>query len=214
MHRRRSALSVSATAALLIAAPLVTGCGSDARPGAAAIVEGERITVSQVQARAEAVRDAQRADPQSTQLIQRTGPLSRYTLSNMIREKVVERAAKDEGVKVTRRDLQQFRADQESAAHGAEALRTRMLQERAVAPGQIEDTLRMDLLVLEVAKALGVNLSSPQAGEVMDKKFTETAESMGIEISPRFGAWSNDQVSLTGSEEPWLKPAPQPDEPT
>jgi hypothetical protein len=206
MHRRRSALSVYAAAALLVAAPLVTGCGSDAHPGAAAVVDGQRITVSQVQARAEAVRDAQRAEPQSAQLIQSTGPLSRYTLSNMIREKVVERAAEEEGVALTRREAQRYRAEQERRLGGAEVLRAQMLLERAVAPGQIEDALRMDRLVLKVAEALGVDLNDPQAGRVMDDKFTGTARSMGIDINPRFGEWSDDQVSLTGSEVPWLKP--------
>lgn len=205
MHRRRSALSVSTAAALLLAAPLLTGCGDDAHPGAAAVVDGERITVDQVQSRAEAVRDAQRAAPNSDQLIKSTGPLSRYTLSSMIREKVVERAAEDEGVNVTRRALQEYRSEQEQAATGESRLRDRMLAERAVAPGQIDEVLRMDLQVLELAKQLGVDLSSPQAGEVMNEKFTSTAEGMGIDISPRFGEWSNDDVSLTGSETPWLK---------
>jgi SurA N-terminal domain len=205
-HRRSSALSVSAAAALLVTAPLITGCGSDAHPGAAAVVDGQRITVSQVQARAEAVRDAQRAQPQSAQLIRSTGPLPRYTLSNMIREKVVERAAEEEGAELTRRDVQQYRAEQERRLGGAEGLRAQMLRERAIAPGQIEETLRMDRRVLKVAEALGIDLSDPRAGEVMDRKFIETAKSMGIGISPRFGEWNNDQVALTSSEEKWLKP--------
>lgn len=213
MHRHRSALSVSAVAALVMGAPLLTGCGEAAHPGAAAVIDGQRITVSQVQSRAESVREAQRADPQSAQLIQSTGPLSRYTLNGMIREKVVERAAEEENVRVSRRDVQEFRDERTEEAGGADALRAQMLQERAVAPEQIEEVLRMDLMVLKIAESLGVDLNSPDAGEVMDRVFVETAEGMGIDISPRFGEWSNEQVSLTGSEEPWLKESPQSPQP-
>ncbi|GAB3677519.1 SurA N-terminal domain-containing protein [Streptomyces sparsus] len=213
MHRHRSALSVSAVAALVLGAPLLTGCGEAAHPGAAAVIDGQRITVSQVQSRAESVREAQRADPQSAQLIQSTGPLSRYTLNGMIREKVVERAAEEENVRVSRGDVQEFRAERTQEAGGADALRAQMLQERAVAPEQIDEVLRMDLIVLKIAESLGVDLNSPDAGEVMDRTFVETAEGMGIDISPRFGEWSNEQVSLTGSEEPWLKESPQSPQP-
>ncbi|MDK1475973.1 SurA N-terminal domain-containing protein [Streptomyces sp. 549] len=213
MHRHRSALSVSAVAALLLGAPLLTGCGEAAHPGAAAVVDGQRITVGQVQSRAEEVRDAQRAEPESAQLIQSTGPLARYTLNGMIRQKVVERAAEEEGVRVTRRDVQEFRAERVKEAGDPASFRARMLQERAVAPGQIDEVLRMDLMVLKIAESLGVDLNSPDAGEVMDRTFVATAEDMGIDISPRFGEWSNEQVSLTGSQEPWLKAAPEEQQP-
>lgn len=211
MHRRRTALSVSAAAALLVGAPLLTGCGNEAHPGAAAVVDGDRISVSQVQSQAQAVRAAQREDPQGDQLIQRTGELSRYTLHNMIRLRVVERAAEENGAEVSRREVQEYRAEQAQAVGGESGLRAQMLQERAVAPDQIDATLRMDLLVLKIAEELGVELNSPDAGEVMNQQFVETAEGMGIDISPRFGDWSNERVSLTEAEVPWLKEsAPEP----
>lgn len=58
MHRRRRT-SLALMAATLVAAPLLTACGADARPGAAAVVGGERITVAQLEAQVGQVRDAQ-----------------------------------------------------------------------------------------------------------------------------------------------------------
>lgn len=65
-RRRRSALTLSAIAALVVAAPLLTACGNDAHPGAAAIVKGDRISTAQLQSRVGAVRDAQRGAPRAS----------------------------------------------------------------------------------------------------------------------------------------------------
>src|SRR4051812_14641554 len=54
---RRTALSISA--ALLAAAPLLSACSGQARPGTAAVVGGERITTSALQAQVGDVRAAQ-----------------------------------------------------------------------------------------------------------------------------------------------------------
>jgi hypothetical protein len=49
MTRRRTAFPVLAASALLAAVPLLTACGSAAHPGAAAVVDGKRITEAQLQ---------------------------------------------------------------------------------------------------------------------------------------------------------------------
>ncbi|CAM5558658.1 hypothetical protein SCALM49S_01930 [Streptomyces californicus] len=75
MHRRRrTALSV--LAATLVAAPLLSACGNQAHPGAAAVVGGERIEVSAVQARAAQVRSAQESSPQAAELVEQVGASS------------------------------------------------------------------------------------------------------------------------------------------
>ncbi|MCX2968103.1 MULTISPECIES: SurA N-terminal domain-containing protein [Streptomyces] len=205
MHRRRSALTVSAAAALLLGVPLLSGCGSaDAHPGAAAVVDGEQIAVSAVQARAEAVRDAQRADPEAEQLIQSTGPLQRYMLNYLLVERVVEEAARDAGVSVSRRDVQEYRAAEEERFRGAEMLEAVMLRERAVAPEQIDDALRVEMLAQRTAEKLGADV---------ERVFAETARELGIDVNPRYGTWSAEQVTLTGTQDPWLKPATIPQEP-
>ncbi|WP_340560904.1 SurA N-terminal domain-containing protein [Streptomyces sp. GSL17-111] len=213
MHRRRSAFSLSAAALLLGGVPLLAGCGSEAHPGAAALVDGDRIEVSSVQARAEAVRDAQRADPNGGQLLEQTGPLSRYTLNYMLRERVVEETAARLGVDdLTRREVQQFRAEQEDARGGPEAYEAFMLQQ-TVAPDQIDKVLRMQLLIDRIAQELGVGPQTPNADEVLNAEFVETAEALDIDVNPRYGEWNVELVSLTGGTEPWIKPARVPQEP-
>ena len=109
MHRRRrTALTVSA--ALLIAAPLLAACGNDAHPGAAAVVGGERIEVATVQEKVKDVRAAQQRSPESAHLIKDSGQLSRAKLYDLIVDQVVQRAADDAGVKISRKEIQDGRA--------------------------------------------------------------------------------------------------------
>src|SRR5204863_523896 len=136
-RRRRSALSVSGAAALLLAAPLLTACGDDAHPGAAAVTDGGRISMGQLQARVAAVRDAQRAAPGSAQMIKGSGQLTRAALDGMIRERIVEKAAKDAGVSVTRREVGAYRAQLRKQAGGEKRLKDALLQQQAVAPSQV-----------------------------------------------------------------------------
>lgn len=108
MHRRRrTALTVSA--ALLAGAPLLTACGSEAHPGAAAVVGGDRIEVSTLQGQVAAVREAQRDSKDASQLIDKSGQLSRAKLHGMIFDRVLDRAAQDAGVTVNRNEIQQMR---------------------------------------------------------------------------------------------------------
>ena len=74
MHRRRTALALSA--ATLVAAPLLTACGSEAHPGSAAVVGGDRIDVATVQAEASDVRAAQGTSGQSEELMKKSGQLT------------------------------------------------------------------------------------------------------------------------------------------
>ncbi|MEU4686083.1 SurA N-terminal domain-containing protein [Streptomyces xinghaiensis] len=208
MHRRRSALSVTAVA-LLAAAPLLTGCGNDAHPGAAAVVDGDKITVSQVQAQARDVRAAQRESEDADQLIKGTGRLSRSTLNSMIFDKVLGRAAKDAGVSASRSDVQRIREQAEKAAGGADRLREMWLQQYSIGPDQLEDTLRNQVLMDKLAESLGADRTTPEGQEKVVGALQKASESMGIDVNPRFGTWNDEQVLLDTVQEPWLQPEKQ-----
>ncbi|BDH09628.1 SurA N-terminal domain-containing protein [Streptomyces hygroscopicus] len=207
MFRRRTALSVSATAALLAAAPLLAACGSDAHPGAAAIVDGKRITVSQLQAKVKDVRAAQAKSPQGSQMIMNTGRLSLATLNGMIFDEVLARGAKDAGVTVTRRDVQRWRAEAEKQAGGAERLKAMWLQQ-GVAPDEIDSTVRNQLLLDGVARHLGADRGKPQGQQKLAQALAKTSRSMGIDVNPRFGKWDDHQVILGETKEAWITREP------
>ncbi|MGK5549933.1 SurA N-terminal domain-containing protein, partial [Streptomyces sp. URMC 127] len=79
------------------------------------------------------------------QLTANSARLGQDTLVRLIQYRIVERAGKDNGVEVTRRELQRQRADVEAANGGAAAVRARFLA-LGIAPGQIDQALSVDLV--------------------------------------------------------------------
>ncbi|MEU2234292.1 MULTISPECIES: SurA N-terminal domain-containing protein [Streptomyces] len=203
MHRR-TALTVSA--ALLAAAPLLTACGGDAHPGAAAVVGGERIEVSSLQAQVADVRAAQAASPQSAQLVAATGDLSRRKLNVMIFDRVVDKVARDNGVGATRAELQQTRTSFVRQAGGEDQLAAVLLQEQGVAPDQIDAFVRRNVLMNKIARKLGVT-EDAEGQKKLTEVFSAASKDLAVDVNPRYGRWDDAQVRLdtTYDGSPWLR---------
>jgi hypothetical protein len=195
MHRRRTALSAAAVA-LLATAPLLTACGSAAHPGAAAVVGKERITESQLQAQVKEVRDAQRDSPQAAQLVASSPRLGQDTLIRMIQYRIVAKAGRENGITVTRRDVQQQRAALEKANGGAQAVQARFLS-LGVAPDQIDQAIAMDYTRGRLDQKLG----STRANNAL----MSMSKSIGVDINPRYGTWDAKRGTTQPAQEAWLR---------
>ncbi|MFD8670362.1 SurA N-terminal domain-containing protein [Streptomyces microflavus] len=203
MHRRRrTALAV--TAATLLAAPLLAACGNEAHPGAAAVVGGERIEVSAVQAQAADVRTAQESSPEAAQLVNKSGQLNRAKLHGLIFGRILDKAAEDAGVTVNRKEIQEARTASRAQAGGEEQLRAMMLQQRWVAPGQIDGDMRQEVLLPKLAKALGADLGTPAGQQVVGEALTKASKQLKIDVNPRFGAWDDQKMQLGNYKAPWI----------
>ncbi|MFF5829056.1 SurA N-terminal domain-containing protein [Streptomyces bacillaris] len=203
MHRRRrTALAVSAAA--LLAAPLLAACGNEAHPGAAAVVGGERIEVSAVQAQAADVRAAQESSPEAAQLVNKSGQLNRAKLHGLIFGRILDKAAEDAGVTVTRKEIQEARTASRAQAGGEEQLRAMMLQQRWVAPEQIDNDMRQEVLLPKLAKALGADLGTPAGQQVVGEALTKASKALDIDVNPRFGAWDDQKMQLGTYQAPWI----------
>ncbi|MEU7134762.1 SurA N-terminal domain-containing protein [Streptomyces sp. NPDC046261] len=197
MIRRRTALSVSA-ATVLAAAPLLTGCGSAPHPGAAAVVGKERITVSQLQSQVADVREAQRSSPEGEQLLAGSAQLGQDTLVRLIQYRIIEQAGRDNGVDVTRRELQERRGQVERVLGGADAVEARFLA-AGIAPGQIDRELSVGLVRSKLEDKLG----KARTGEVLMK----TSDALRVDVNPRYGTWDAKRGTARAALEPWLRPA-------
>ncbi len=200
--RRRTALLLSAAIA---AAPVLTACGNDAHPGAAAVVGDQRITVSQLENRVNEVRAAQRAavadEAQYAQTVARTGSLTRDTLHGMVLERVLHQAAQDEGVTVSRKEIQRMRSGLEQQTGGAEALETAWLQEYGVAPKHLDDNLRLQLEAQKLAAKLGTDPSRPEFW----KALSVASKKLDIDLNPRYGTWDVEKSSRADAKTPWVR---------
>ncbi|GAA0591391.1 SurA N-terminal domain-containing protein [Streptomyces crystallinus] len=203
MHRRRRT-ALALCVALLGAGPLLTACGSEAHPGAAAVVGGDRIPVSALQAQVKDVRTAQQASPQSAQLIKNTGQLSRAKLHGLIFDKVLDRAAADAGVSVSRKELQEARAAMARQSGGEQAFAAMLLQQRGVAPDQIDDAVREQVQLTKLAAATGADLSTPPGQAAVTKTLTEASKKLKIDVNPRYGSWDDKAIQLADTKTPWI----------
>ncbi|MET8247104.1 SurA N-terminal domain-containing protein [Streptomyces sp. NPDC005202] len=204
MHRRRrTALVLSA--AIAAVAPLLTACGNDAHPGAAAVVGGQRITVAQLQSRVDEVRRAQRAvvpdDTQYQQVIAQTGTLARDTLHQMVLDQVLDRAAQDAGITVTRREVQQMRSSLEQQAGGVKALQTAWLQQYGVPPQRLDDNLRLQLEAQKLAAKLHTDTSRP----AFWKALSTASGELHVDLNPRYGTWDVQKSSRVDATTPWVR---------
>ncbi|CAG7637045.1 SurA N-terminal domain-containing protein [Actinacidiphila bryophytorum] len=205
MVRRRTAVSIAA-AALLLASPALTACGSGpAQPGAAAVVGGQRITVSTLQDKVNEVRAAQAASPQAQQLISASGKLSTQTLSMLVQNTVIERAAADAGVTVSDGEVQQQHAAALQQFSGSEqALDAALLQQYDIVPSGADSFFRTNALVGKLIMSLGFQPGSDGGQTAVVDAISKTADKMGVKINPRYGAWDSKKAIIGDATDPWV----------
>ncbi|MEV7421320.1 MULTISPECIES: SurA N-terminal domain-containing protein [unclassified Streptomyces] len=203
MHRRRRT-AISFSVALLAAAPLLTACGNDSHAGAAAVVGGQRIEVSALQAEVRDVRSAQRSAPYADQLIKNTGQLGQAKLNNMIFDRILQRSADDAGVKVSRKEVQAIREQAVAGSGGERQFTETQLQQRALTSDQIDTAIRREVLFDKLAKALGADTSTPQGVQTALADLTATSKKLGVDVNPRYGSWDEKEVRLTEAKQSWI----------
>ncbi|MGW0366397.1 SurA N-terminal domain-containing protein [Streptomyces sp. NPDC002990] len=202
MHRR-TALSVST--ALLLAAPLLSACSGQAQPGTAAVVGGERITTSALQAQVKDVRAAQnRAGDGAAQLIASTPGLDRIRLGSMLQSRIIDTMAENASLTVTPKEIEDERKAYVEDNGGAEQFEALLLQKAATAPGQADRFLRDRVLLTKLNTKYGSG------------KLTEPAEAaakaLRIQVNPRYGAWDAQQLQLGEGHTPWITQKTRPEQ--
>jgi hypothetical protein len=206
-RRRRTALVLSA--AIVAAAPLLTACGSEAHPGAAAVVGGQRITIAQLDGRVNEVRTAQRAattdEAQYKQAVSQTSSLTRDTLHTLVLDRVLDQAAKNAGVSVSRKDTQQLRTSLEEQAGGAKALESAWLTQYGVAPKRLDDSLRTEIEAQKLAAAIGADMNTTEGQATFWKAMSEASKKLDVDLNPRYGAWDVQKSSRVDVKTPWLR---------
>ncbi|MEU3979568.1 SurA N-terminal domain-containing protein [Streptomyces sp. NPDC026672] len=203
MHRRRrTALLLTAAIA---AAPLLSACGSEAHPGAAAVVGGQRISVAQLETRVQEVRQAQRAavpdESQYQQVLASTSSLTRDTLHTMVLDRVLHRAAQDQGISVSRKEIQGMRTGLAQQAGGDRALQTAWLQKYGVAPKRLDENLRLQLEAQKLAQTLGTDTTEPAFWKALSK----ASQELHVDLNPRYGAWDAQKSSRVDAKTPWVR---------
>jgi hypothetical protein len=155
------------------------------------------------------VRTAQRAaatdDAQYQQTLAQTSSLTRDTLHTMVLDRVLNRAAKEAGVGVTRSDVEQMRQGLEQQAGGSKALQSAWLQQYGVAPQRLDDSLRTEVQAQKLAGALGVDMNTTDGKAAFWTAMAQASKELGIKLNPRYGTWDVQKSSRVDARTPWVK---------
>ena len=186
-RRRRTAAAGLACAAALV----LSGC-SDARLGAAAVVDGTAIPVSDLQdATNEYLEVIPGGDPKQAQVA---------ILQSMIISEVLDEVARDNGVRVPDGRVAAERDDLFESFGGrrglVRTLANSQQQPTILPPSGVERWVKDRLLFNAIAEEVGggpLNTADPESQEVLvevQDQLTKAGEDLDIEVNPRYGSWS------------------------
>lgn len=189
----RRARPLGRAAALAVAGLALAACAQLEQAGAAAVVGGQRISVTQVQQEATDYLDALPADLR-VQAEADTAQLQGRVLARLIDARVVGEVAREQGVDVSDGDIDRFVEEQLPAIASDQGfgdvesfLASRGLTTES-ARSVVYSTLVRDALVAQEG-------SEDAAQQVVD----DVVERLSVEVNPRYGSWDGGLVAGTGS---------------
>jgi len=189
-HARRRRLTAAAGLACA-ATLLLSGC-SDARLGAAAVVDGQAIPISDLQDATNAyLKVIPGGDPKQAQVA---------ILQSMIISEVLDEVARDNGVRVPDGRIAAERDDLFESFGGrrglVRTLANSQQQPTILPPTGVERWVKDRLLFNAIAEEVGggpLNTADPESQEVLvevQDQLTKAGEDLEIEVNPRYGSWS------------------------
>jgi hypothetical protein len=190
--RTRTKGAVLALASVL----LLGGCAAGTHPGAAAVVGGTEISVTDVDSTSHAV---------ATALGQPFG--TSVTLNNMVHSALVAKVVDQRSVKMTDAEV----ATAMKAVVGDQAAYDRFTKD-PVANNFLREVARAAIGTVKLGGGTSISdQTAQQASQAGTQIVTDASKNIKIEIAPRFGKWANGQISgVSGSlsdESPQAKAA-------
>jgi hypothetical protein len=170
-----------------VVALALAGCGL---AGSAARVGSERISDAQLNTQVTDVLKAQgrSSDAEDPDLI-------RQVLERMVVIELVDRLADQEGIVVTPGEIERLEAGYIEQIGDQAAFESAILQQQNLAPDQIAPYLRMNLQLSQIRDQFGDDENAFVA------KVVGFGESLGVEISPRYGTWMAETLYLAPPED-------------
>lgn len=188
----------------VLGAVVMSGCSTPVKAGAAAVVGDERVSTSSVEETATSVR-VQAEDEELGELDGAT--LNRITVERAIRSLLTAELAEREGVTVSEGEIDDYIAEIEAAGQ-SEQLNIDALN-NGVPSNELRNEIRDFLLRQKVGEEL-VDGSGPEVeqerGAAVSDAFMALAEEIPVSVSPRYGTWDAETVSILPGENDLSRP--------
>lgn len=171
--------------AVVLAGVMLAGCGQSLA-GSAAVVGEARLTDAQL---------SQTVGTLSERLgIGQSAQVSQAVLSRWVVAQLVDQLAARKGVAVSKGDIDATIATEQERAGGAEAFESGALQ-AGVLPEDIPGAVRTSLLIERLSEAT-VTDEDPSGQTGLLAEIQSLNADLAPQISPRFGTWDAEQLSV------------------
>lgn len=171
--------------AVVLAGVVLSGCGQTLA-GSAAVVGETRLTDSQL---------SQTVSTLSTELgIPESAQVSQAVLSRWMVGQLVEQLAEKSGVTVSKGEVDAAIATESENAGGREAFEQGALQ-AGVLPEDIPDAVRTSLLIDKLSQ-FTVTDEDPSGQTGLITQVQLLSQELDPQVSPRFGTWDAEQLSV------------------
>lgn len=184
---RWTRLAVAALAAALAVGGLSGCAAARQRLGAAAVVDGARISTEQLQ---QLTRDYLRVVPTAS-----PGDAQRDILERMLISRVIAAQARKVGVRASPGEVARERADLTASTGGTTGLIQQLAAGQpavALPPALVDQWFTDRVLYLKIARqyvAAGGTVESQQTAARASRELVATGRAMSIEVNPRYGRW-------------------------
>jgi hypothetical protein len=183
----------------------LSACGPS-QLGAAAVVNSQRITVSDIQGTLKLVRDLQ-----DQYGIEHEDPsiAARNEVQRRVVDLVFERAARDLGINVSDGEVSTAVDAERKLLGGPEQLRAALAQAN-LSEDQIDDVFRQQVINRKIGLKLvaqdGSKLTQDQVDEKVHETLVATAKRLHIRINPRYGTFDASKGQIAAPAPDFLHP--------
>ncbi|MEY4959681.1 MAG: hypothetical protein RL271_1055 [Actinomycetota bacterium] len=184
--------------ALIVASGLfLAGCSN---MSSAATVGGTDISMKMVEDSIAEIL-AERAKTDTSQMQLETGDaLNRSQLQFFITNKIIEEVAIESNIKITQAEIDAYRIKILGQVGGEPAL-PNVLVNATLAPSNLVDIFRRDLIVAKLSQAAASSgLSEADAGTAIQQLVIEKAKALKIVINPKFGKWNDLTAQIEAAD--------------
>lgn len=171
------------------AAGLVLGGCSDTA-GDAAVVGTNHITETALADQVQAVLSAQ-AKPADTA----DAELAKLVLDRMIKVQLVDLLAVEAGIEVTPGMIQAQLQEYDTQAGGRKQVEAIFLESN-IAPSQIDSVVKLNLQAQELSRQLAPEGDANQQQAMLIKALGLLSDSLGTQVSPRYGTWDPQNLLI------------------
>lgn len=167
----------------------LSGCGTPTA-GAAAVVGDQRISEATLNSEVQSVLSLQGlpATDSSNELIT-------STLNQMITTILVDELASREKIEVTQGEIDDLRLQYIAQAGGVEAFESQISQQ-GIAIDDVDSIIRLNIQVSQLGDVLSPNTEPDAKSAAVFLALTELSSEIGTEVSPRFGTWDPENLTV------------------